>query len=81
MWVGVAGSTNGTAITGASFDVPYQNYGNGWYWVDIGQNSWLEVDAWDHDRTSVYTNGHASLHVWLIRQSSEMDRDPFKPRK
>ena len=79
MWVVVASAEGGVGLTAAYFDVPYQNYGNGWYWVDIGPNSWLKADAPNYHSTSVYTNGHASLHVWLI--ASVEVRDPFKPRK
>jgi hypothetical protein len=67
MWVGVASAATGSGISGAWFNVPFQNYGNGWYWVEIGQNSWLIVSASRYGNASEYTNGHTSLSFYLMQ--------------
>lgn len=70
MWIGVADATYGSAITYAQFSAPYQNYGNGWYWVAVGGNQWVYVSAAGYNQGSAWTDAYDSFRIYLTKPST-----------
>lgn len=69
MWIGVA-DAYGTPIQNAAFSHNYANYGNGWYWVAVGSNTWVYVYASGFNNGSAYTDAYDSFRIYLTRPSN-----------
>lgn len=65
LWIGVTDACNGNPITDAIFgdaagNVTFFNNGNGWYWVQIGQNT----DYSCRDQANQYNQANCNTGTW-----------------
>lgn len=71
MWIGVVDRNTGAAIVNASFSHDYANYGGGWYWVLVGQDTYLSVRAPNYSEATGYTDRYDSIKVYLAPITTE----------
>jgi sorbitol-specific phosphotransferase system component IIA len=71
-WFVGDGVTHG-GIAGASWNYDWYDYGNGWYYVAVGANTWLQVSASGHVsatfNTDYYDPNNAGA-IYLARQTT-----------
>ena len=67
MWFQVAAANNGDAITDATFSASFNNYGSGFYWVNLGPNQdfWCKAPGYStcYSNTSTPDTGSGGFYA------------------